>query len=270
MIEQFFKATTISEAVKLKDKFKDTALFFAGGTEINSTDHNIQKKQAISLELLGLNKIEMKQQELIIGSAVTLQQLIDSEIVPISVKTASKYMTNRNIRNMATIGGNIGVNRSCSNLIPILISLKAKLKVSLPNGEKLIDIIDFINSTEDELILFIVIPNQKQRLTALDHFTRTANDIAILNVAVSFTKKSEKLSGIIVAVGGVDKHVVRLRGLEDILNGDNLPSKEDLEALIQKQINPIDDIRGSAKFKTHLTGVMVCDCFYSAYNLEGK
>lgn len=270
MIDKFFKPVTIAEAVKLKDEFNNSAIYFAGGTEINQVDNSIQNKQAISIELLGLNKIEKKQQEIIIGSAVTLQQLIDSELIPEFIKTASKYMTNRNIRNMATIGGNIAVNRSCSNLIPILITLKAKLKISSQGGEKLLDIFDYINSKQDELIIHIIIPNQKQRAIALNRFTRSANDLAILNVAVGFTQKSKKISDICVAVGGIDKHVVRLWKLEETLNNNNLPSKEDLETLMQKQINPIDDIRGSAKFKTHLAVVMVSDCFYSAFNMEGK
>ncbi len=268
MIDQFFKPTTVNEAIELKSRFKDTALFFAGGTEINSMDCSSQKNQAISIELLGLDRIEKKQQGLIIGCGVTLQQLIDSELIPVIIKTASNYMINRNIRNMATIGGNIGVNKSCSNFIPVLIALKAKLKIVSPRGERLIDIFEYINNTKNDLITQIIIPDQKQRRISIKRFTRTANDLSILSAAVSFTKNSEKLSDVCVAVGGVSKNVVRLTKLEETLNGSSLPDKQDLEARVRTLINPIDDIRGSAIFKSYLAGVMVADCIHSAFSGE--
>lgn len=265
MIDNFFKPLTITEAIKLKDKFKETAIYFAGGTQINSLDHWDQNKNVISIELLGLNKIEKIGKELIIGSAVTMQQLIDSDLIPENIKTASKYMINRNIRNMATISGNIAVNKSCSNLIPILISLKTKLKVISTKGDESLDILNYINDPKDYLIKEIIIPNPERRLIALNRFTRTANDLAILNVAVSFKINGDKLSDPIIAVGGIDKHVVRLTKLEQALNDNPLPKKNDLESLINNEIHPIDDLRGSAKFKSHLTGVMVTDCLYSAF-----
>jgi len=270
MIEKFFKPETITEAVELKDKFKNEALFFAGGTEINSADHPTEQKKVISTELLGLETINKSGKDIIIGSSVTMQELIDSELIPESLKTASKYMTNRNIRNMATIGGNIGVNRSCSILLPVLIALKAKLKVTSSSGEDLVNIYSYIEENRDDLILEVILPDSSDRLTDLNRFTRSSNDLAILNIGVSLIYKSEKIEDIIIAIGGVDKHVIRLTNVEEALNGRILPKKEELEELIKKQINPIDDIRGSVAFKTYLTGVMVTDCIYSAFDKEEK
>ncbi len=269
MLDNFFKPATIKEALILKDKYKNEAQFFAGGTQINSRDSSEAKKYSISIEDLDLNNIIIENKEIIFGSTSTMQDLIDSDLIPESIKTASKYMTNRNIRNMATVGGNIAANRSCSNLIPILIALKAKLKITTLTGDRLIDMCSYIDNTQNGLIVDIIIPYTEKRIVKLNRFTRSANDLAILNIAVSFTKKPEQLSDICIAVGGIDKHVKRLSKIEERLNSSKLPPKEKIEKLIQNNIDPIDDIRGSAKFKSSLTGVMVSDCFYSALTKEG-
>ncbi len=274
MIDQFFKPATVNEAIELKSRFKDKALFFAGGTEINSTNQSIQKMKAVSIELLGLDRIAKEQKGLMIGCTVTLQKLIDSEQVPEIIKTASKYMVNRNIRNMATIGGNIAANKSCSNLIPVLIVLKAQLKVVSSTGENLVDIFEYINNAKNDLIMQIIIPDQKQRRISIRRFARTANDLSILSAAVSFTintgntGNTGKISDPCVAVGGVSKNVVRLTKLEETLSGSSLPDKQGLEAQVGTEINPMDDTRGSAAFKRYLAGVMVADCIHSAFSGE--
>ena len=270
MIETFYKPGSITEAVEIKGKHREDALYFAGGTQINSTATAVKNLKVISIELLGLDSIETKDKETIIGSAVTLQELIDSDLVPESLKIASRNVMNRNIRNMATIGGNIGSNKSCSSLIPVLVALNAKLKIAVTGKEKTLSIYDYISNQKDELLLNIILPEQNQKITALKQFTRTANDLAILNVAVSFSKESDIVTDLCIAVGGVSKNVIRLTKLENELNNNSLPSKENLEKLVQKQVNPIDDLRGSANYKRHLTGVLVSDSLYSAYNQEEK
>ena len=47
MIREFFKPQTIAEAVKLKDKFRDEAVFIAGGTDVNCTDSKNAKPDKI-------------------------------------------------------------------------------------------------------------------------------------------------------------------------------------------------------------------------------
>ena len=129
MIQDFFKPQTIAEALKLKQKFKDEAVFMAGGTDVNCTDSKYEIEKVIGIEQLKLNKISKTQSELSIGAGVTIQELIDSPKIPDQLKTAAGHFINRNIRNIATIGGNIASNNSASNLIPILVALDAELKI---------------------------------------------------------------------------------------------------------------------------------------------
>jgi putative selenate reductase FAD-binding subunit len=271
MIVQFFKPETVEEAVKIKNELKDQALYFAGGTEINSRLPEDVNKKAVCTELLGLDKINKTETEISIGSAVTMQDLINSGLVPEILKKASKYMVNRNIRNMATIGGNICTNKSCSTLIPVLIALNAKLKTAAPGGENITDVFKYSSGEKDDLITEIIIPVQNHRTTEINRFTRTSNDLSIINTAVSFEKSGKGLKETVIALGGVDKHVVRLTQTEEMLDSSSgLPEKKAIENEVIKSIKPIDDLRGSAGFKSYLAGVMVADCIYSAYEKEGK
>ena len=126
MIQEFFKPQTIAEAVELKEKFKDKVVFMAGGTDINCTDSKYEIEKVIGIEQLKLNEISKTPGELLIGAGVTIQELLDSPKIPDQLATAARHFVNRNIRNIATIGGNIASNHTTSNLIPILIGLDAE------------------------------------------------------------------------------------------------------------------------------------------------
>src|SRR5210317_174257 len=121
MIQEFFKPQTIVEAVELKEKLQNEAVFMAGGTDVNCTDSNYEIETVIGIEQLKLDAISKTPSELSIGAGVTIQELIDSPKMPDQLTIAAGHFVNRNIRNIATIGGSIASNNSTSNLIPILI-----------------------------------------------------------------------------------------------------------------------------------------------------
>ena len=129
MIQEFFKPQTIADAVKLKEKYKDEAVFMDGGTDVNCPGSKYEIEKVIGIEQLKLNQISKTQGKLSIGAGVTIQELIDSPKIPDQLTTAARHFVNRNIRNICTTGGNIASNNSTSNLIPILIALDAELKL---------------------------------------------------------------------------------------------------------------------------------------------
>ena len=116
MIREFFKPQTIAEAVELKDKFRDEAVFMAGGTSVNCTDSKNEIEKVIGIEQLKLNEVSRTDSNLSIGAGISIQELIDSPKIPVPLRIAAGHFVNRNIRNIATIGGNIAANNSTSNL----------------------------------------------------------------------------------------------------------------------------------------------------------
>jgi putative selenate reductase FAD-binding subunit len=269
MIQEFFKPQTMTEAVALKDKYRDEAVFMAGGTDVNCTASKYEIEKVIGIEQLKLNSISKTAEALSIGAGVTIQGLIDSPIIPDQLTIAAEHFVNRNIRNMATVGGNIASNHATSNLIPILIALDAELK--LAGSEPSVSVYNYITQEMSRLIASITISSENlKKPYSLRKFSHTANDISIITAAVSFNIQNEIVSNVRVAAGGVSRHVVRLTELESKLEGNKLPARTEIEDTVKKTVSPLKDIRGGVQFKKYLAGVIISDCIYSAQPGEKK
>jgi putative selenate reductase FAD-binding subunit len=265
MIQDFFKPQTIAEALELKQKFKDGAVFMAGGTDVNCADSKYESEKVIGIEQLKLNQISKTQSELSIGAGVTIQELIDSPKIPDQLKTAAGHFVNRNIRNIATSGGNIAANNSASNLIPILVALDAELKIG--GSATPVPVYEYIAQEMTRLIEAIIISSESlAKKYGLRKFSRAANDISIITAAVTFNIQNEKLSNVRVAVGGVSPHVVRLAPLENKLEGNKLIAPAEIEDTVKNIVAPAQDIRGGFQFKKYMAGVLVSDCMHNAYH----
>ncbi len=269
MIKEFYKPQTIAEAVELKEKFKDETVFIAGGTNVNCTDSKYEIEKVIGIEQLKLNEIEKMPDKLSIGAGVTIQELIDSLKIPDQLRTAAGHFVNRNIRNIATIGGNVAANNSTSNLIPILVALDTELKIG--GSAALVPVYEYVTQEMTSLIEGITISSENlSKKYGLQKFSRTANDISIITAATAFNIQNEKLSDVRVAVGGVGKHVVRQTALENQLEGNKLPAPLEIEATVKNSVAPVRDIRGGVQFKKYMAGALISACIYSAYDIRGQ
>ena len=265
MIQDFFQPKTIDEAIKLKEQYGDKAVFMAGGTDVNCADSVYEVEQVIGIQQLKLDKVSKSKGQISIGAGVTIQELIDMPDVPEQLKIAARQFVNRNIRNIATIGGNIASNKSAANLIPILVALDAKLKIGGSNTP--VPLYDYITKEMTHLIESITISfDDLNKKYSIRNFSRTANDITIIAAAAAFNIQNETLSKVRVAVGGVSKHVVRLTKLENKLEGSTLLSPTKIEAIVKNIVSPLKDIRGGVEFKKYMAGVLISDCVHNAYH----
>jgi putative selenate reductase FAD-binding subunit len=218
---------------------------------------------------LALNKISKTRNKLTIGAGVTIQEIIDSPKIPGHLSTAAGHFVNRNIRNVATIGGNIGSNHSTANLIPILVALDAELKIG--GLAKPISVFEYISQERTHLIEDIMISSEcLAKKYGLQEFSHAANDVSIITAAVTFNVQNGKLSDVRIAVGGVSKHVVRLTQLENKLESNRLLAATEIEDLVKNITAPVSDIRGSVEFKKYMAGVLVSDCIHSAHRKGGR
>jgi putative selenate reductase FAD-binding subunit len=269
MIQEFFKPQTVAEAVALKDKFRDETVFMAGGTDVNCRDSKYKIQKVIGIEQLKLNEISQTRGELSVGAGVTIQELLDSPTIPDPLTTAARHFVNRNIRNMATIGGNIASNNSSSNLIPILVALDAELKIG--GSATPVPVYEYVTQEMTRLIEGIMISSENlAKKYDLRKFSRAANDISIITAAVTFNVQNEKLFNVRLAVGGVDKHVVRLTALENKLEGNTLLAPIEIEDTVKQIVAPVEDIRGGIQFKKYMAGVLISDCIHNAHRRGGR
>ncbi|MHA5067968.1 FAD binding domain-containing protein [Cetobacterium somerae] len=260
MIKKYFIPETIEEAISLKNQHKETGKYLAGGTILNLSFN--KKKYEVYIDLRKLSLDEIKKNEkgnLEIGACVTFQKLISSEIIPEQLKKAAMLMENRNIRNMATIGGNIVGGKTVGDLIPTLIVLEAMVKVY--GEEKLVLVEEYILRKDERFIEKIIIEEKKlEKLYGVRVHSRTSDDLSLIGAAVTYNKDQEKIKDIRIAVGGVASTVIRLKDIEKELEGTIL-EKQLLIHLIRNYVEPLTDFRGSKEFKAYLAGELVAECF---------
>ena len=262
MIQEFYLPTSINEACQLKQKLGNSSLFIAGGTEINFRK-DLCVEKVISLEKLGLDYIEVSENLLKIGSMAKLQDIVDSKKIDSifdGIKKAALSFENIHLRNIATIGGNIGASYSFSIMIPMLIAYRAMLEIANEHGETCyISIEDYVYKSNKSLILSINLPKPADNFRFdTQKYSRTAFDFSTLQTAVSMNIKDGKANNPIVAIGYLGKHVYRLEEIEQMIPSISENYQwESLETLVSKLVEPIADIRGKADFKKYMAGVLV-------------
>ncbi|MCP4590929.1 MAG: hypothetical protein GY842_09295 [bacterium] len=271
MIEKFHRPRTVDEAVRLKETLGERGVFLAGGTEVNCSSCAFPGEQVISLAELGLGGIRVADAELVVGACCTIAELTEAAGVPKCVQAAGLNVVNRNIRNVATIGGHLASGKSCGDLVPVLIAMEAVLDTASPDAIRSMPVLEYLELESKPLITSIRIPRtDARRQVAVGVYSRTFNDISILTAAVALTRDGECIRDPIVAVGGVAGHVVRLDGVEGKLNGRDLPAPEEVERWVAAEIAPVSDVRGSAEFKRYRTGALVATIVQQAYRGDGE
>ena len=281
MLQDFIKPRTVAEAVKAHDKHPDY-IYIAGGSEILSRGYPTTPEKIpglIDLSGLGLNRIVAGEKALRIDPVVTLQDLADSPETEkpsfAILREAALNVSNRNIRNRATVGGNIAACKSCSDLIPTLLVLDAELDVAITYSKRApVPILEYVIRGEKDLITAIRVPEKENFFMGLRRYTRTANDLALVNVCLGLKLQDGKIKDARLAIGGVAANVMRIPEAEQFLTGKELAGRlselaPTLRACVEKTIHPLDDHRGKAWFKRELAGGLTVEALCKAARKGG-
>jgi len=197
-----------------------------------------------------------------IGSNVPLNKVIHNELIQKNfsvLKKAIESIGSLQIRNRATIGGNIQNGSPSGDCILALTVLRAKVALRSLSGRRQVDIKDFIKGPgrtdlrNDEFIEYIAIP--KIFLKYQGYFEkvglRNAMVISIASMAVVYKLENNLVKDINIAYGAVAPKVLQLTEVENFLKEKEL-NRENLTAageLISRAVSPIDDVRASAEYR---------------------
>ncbi len=258
MVKAYFRPSSLEEALELLGQEKEARLL-AGGSYLLSPQFKETPMSAIAVSGLLPHSVERKKDTIIIGAGICFQDLADSKLAPEALKQAALGMANRNVRNRATVGGNIGADRSCSSLLPFFLAAEAVyhraaapgLADSLPAERWRKDPTGIITAVEFAL--------PKGRAFAYGKYSRSACDLALIGCAVRADLGAGRLDNLRIALGGLSAHAQRFPGLEASLEGKEVPPRAELEAIAGEYFSPIDDLRGSAAFKRRRAAVLLAD-----------
>ncbi len=256
MIKSYKQPQTVEEAVALKKELP-SANYYAGGTCINHADCSQTYTNVIALDQLGLDSIEIVNGMVRIGSMTSLQELVESPLTIPVIKDAARAIYSRNVRNMATLGGNMAANWKHAALIPALTALQATIELNLHEDQT---VEEYLASDKDDLITAVKIP-LSNRACAVKRVRRSSGSKTLLSFAVSmdFTKDGMAIDPIVVATGFGDTPK-RLPKIEELLTKRKEHSVFEFNLAFRDMLELESDEHSSKEYKTYIAARSVVAC----------
>ncbi len=288
MIETYSRPANLAEAIKLKAA-DPASRYLAGGTFLLAGDKREKPASLIDIGAILSSGIERRGDELLIGAGATFQDVADAAAAPSALREAARQMANRNVRNRATVGGNLGAGKTCASLVPVLLALDARVSVAIAASfgasgdsdalnEGVVPLSDWLASPEG-LVVSVRLKLPLGRRAATARWARVACDLSVLTCAVACTpaRQSAGAAGldpaspvmdVRVVLGGLGPRARRFPEIETLLEGKPLPAKAEIEAAVAPLLDPIDDHRGSAAFKRLRAAALVADALHGTEALS--
>lgn len=254
---------------------KEKVYLLAGGTDLlirmkrgEITPHTLVNLKRIS----GLSAIEREGQSGIrIGALTTIAEIEHSPALRAShplLTEAAAALGSPSIRNLATLGGNIGRASPASDMAPSLIVLKARLRIAGPGGSKEVGPESFFTGPgatilqPGELITSVFLPDPAARSGAayLKLGRGGGMDCALGSVAVFLTlgKTDTEVKEALVAIGACSAIPMRAKKTEALLVAGSLTDVHIQEAAmaVAEETSPITDLRASESYRRQMVRVL--------------
>lgn len=267
---EYHRPLSLEEAWELKKKIPDS-LFIAGGTDVlvGIKNSEIHPRALISLRSIpGLDRIDTGKVTRI-GALATISDIIQNpglqKDFPALVE-AAKSLGSVQIRNVATIGGNLCNCSPCADMALPLLVMEARVRLQTAQGKREILLDEFFKGpgksclTSNEIMTDILLDTPPKKTKAVFMKKgRVKMDLAVASVAVRLEMEGNKCLKARVAAGSVAPVPLRLSKVEAILEGATLTQKHVAEAqrLTEDSVLPITDIRSTEEYRRQITGVFV-------------
>jgi xanthine dehydrogenase molybdopterin binding subunit/xanthine dehydrogenase small subunit len=276
----FFRPTDLRALLEKVKEFPEATLL-AGGTELGLaiTKRFQSFPVLISIEAVPeLRAIRCNETEWQIGAAVTLTDVWDhlgAEFPPLAEML--RWFGSRQIRNRATLGGNLVTASPIGDSAPVFLSLDAEIVIASLEGQRRLPLSEFFVSyrktalREGEIVQEIILPRSRpvsveNRAWCQFYKVSRRREMDISTVASCFRIEldSEKRVNLArIAYGGVALTPVRAKKVEEAVLGKlwNDETVRMVLPLLQSSFDPISDVRGSAEYRRSLVSELFLKFF---------
>jgi len=266
----YIRPRTMKKLVSALAEHKADAKIIAGGTDlvVLLRDKIVRPNYVIDVKgVRELHKLSWnKKLGLTIGAAVTLNELLDSDIVKQKFGVlwkAASTLADPTIRNRATLVGNICNASPAADTAPALLVLDAKVEVVGKKGKRTVAIKDFFRGVKKtalkpgEFVRAVKVPNPPEgaRGDYLKWGRTAGEDLSVVGVA-ALADSSEKL--VRVALSSVAPTPLLVPDIEGAFrDGGSLDEKiEKAVSIVQSKICPISDVRCCKEYRLYMAGVL--------------
>jgi len=272
--QTYHRPATLAAALELLERHAGAARPIAGGTDVLVELERSQARLAVAIDLSGLDagrEITVEDDALVLGMLVTHRQVLASPqcaTYAAALVQACREVGAPQIRNQATIAGNLVTASPANDTITALLALDAAVELSSRRGVRRVALREFYVGLRrtvlaaDELLtaVRVPLPAADERGIFLKFGLRRAQAIAVVNAACVVACDA---AGVVrharIALGCVAPTVVRVAAAEQALAGQRLDAAAARRAgaLAAAAVAPIDDVRGSADYRRELVATLV-------------
>lgn len=263
---------SVDDCLKTLARRGPDAKVIAGGTDLLPQLKNSLLKPGLVVDLSGvapLRRLGRTRKGLRVGAAVTARELeLDPRVREdyLSLAEGGALIGSVQVRNLATVGGNLCNAAPSADLAPPLMALEAEAVIAGPRGKRQVPLAEFFQGVRrtvlapDELLVELVVPAPGPRSGGnyLRHTPRRELDIAVVGVASQLTLSNGVCAKARIALAAVAPTPVRATAAEQALEGQPV-TPEQIERAAELAVSaaqPISDQRGSAEFRRHLVRVL--------------
>lgn len=268
----FFRATSPQEACSLLAEHGSAARLLAGGTDLMVAVNRRKFKPEVLIYLgdSGLDGISLKGDDLVIGAATAFSDILSSDLVQEKTPLLAEAVTHLAsvaIRNVGTIGGNLGNASPAADSATPLLALGARLKLISAQGEREVPLAEFFTGPGEtvlepgEIIAQVMVPVQAQgSVWAYRKLgKRKAQSLSVVSVAIFGALKNGVCQDVRIALGAVAPTPILASEAAAILEGKALDGEIITQAAkaAAEATSPIDDMRGTAWYRKRAAQAVV-------------
>ncbi|HPJ62606.1 xanthine dehydrogenase small subunit [Lentimicrobium sp.] len=280
--QTYYKAFTLSDALNLRREVPE-AQVVAGATDLALRQ---TKKKELLPVLLDISDVEAlrffaeSEDHYIIGTGLTIESLRQTSAgcLP-ALKNMLDWFGSLQIRNVATLGGNIASASPIGDTLPVLMAYRAQVKLQSAAGERMVPVGDFITGYRKtclgpgELITAVVIPKPHPGTIVTSYKVSKRRDLDISTVSAGFSLDSRNgtVESIILAYGGMAAQPVRAVNTERFITGKEWSEAVIRQAmkLLEEEFTPLNDVRAGAAYRSLIARNLLLKFFVETEGLAG-
>ena len=275
----------LTEAISLLSQKGKRARVMAGGTDflVEMKNQEVEPETIIDLKRIpNLDKIDYcGNKGLRMGALVKIRDIETSKVIQEKftiLSQAAGLLGSVQVRNKATIGGNLCHASPSADMAPALIGLGATVKFVGKSGEKFLPLEEFFKGPgetvlkNNEILTEIKVPSMPDFSEGvyLKFSPRSAVDLAMVGVAcvLRMDTNNSKCLDVRIVLGAVAPTPIRARKGEALIKGEKLSESLIKEAakVVREEAKPISDIRASEWYRKEIVEVLVGRAISQASN----
>ncbi|MBU5426817.1 FAD binding domain-containing protein [Tissierella pigra] len=265
---EYYKPDTVEDAVKLYNKLNSNGkkpIYYGGGTEFISMARMNNRYTEAVIDIKGIpecNVHEIKNNKLIMGSAITLTDISEANYFPL-LGYIVRRIADHTIQDKITLGGNLmGTIIYRESILALLLS-NCDIILQGSKGKRVVPISDIcdkkIGIEDDEILIQVIVDERFLSLPYL-HVKRTKHekiDYPLITMAAIKDKNRT-----LISFSGLCEYPFRSLKIEEILNDSSLSKKEKIKKVIESIPDKIlHDIGGSSEYRKFMLGDILSRAF---------